>query len=58
MQTTNVNLKVKQMYNKLPMAEACDLHERLRQGKTDSETRQRLRRALRKSGLHQVSGWQ
>lgn len=58
MQTTNANRKVHQMYCKLPMVEACELHERLMQGKTDNETRHRLRNALRKTGLHRAREWQ
>lgn len=58
MQTTNVSRKVHQMYCQLPMVEACELHERLMDGKTDRETRQRLRHALRKTGMHRLEDWQ
>jgi len=58
MQITDATRKVHQMYCKLPMVEACELHERLKQGRTDSETRHRLRAALRKSGMHRASGGQ
>lgn len=58
MQNTNVSRKVHQMYNKLPMVEACELHERLMQGRIDNETRHRLQNALRKTGMHRSREWQ
>jgi len=58
MQTQNVSSKVKTMFDRLPMADACELHQRLAAGKTDIETRLRLRAALRKSGMHQPKEWQ
>ena len=58
MPVTTVSPKVHQLYSKLPMVEACELHERLMQGKTDNETRHRLRNALRKTGLHRAREWQ
>ncbi len=54
---TNATQKVRQMFGKLPMVEACELHERLMQGKTDNETRHRLRTALLKTGLHRAKEW-
>lgn len=57
MPITNVSLQVHKMYSKLPMVEACELHERLMQGMSDHETRQRLRNALRKTGLHRSTEW-
>lgn len=57
MQITTVSPKVYQLYSNLSMVEACELHERLNQGKTDLETRRRLRAALRKSGLHRSQEW-
>jgi len=57
MPVTTVSPKVHQLYSNLSMVEACELHERLNQGKTDLETRRRLRAALRKSGLHSSKEW-
>ena len=42
MPVTTVSPKVHQLYSNLSMVEACELHERLNQGKTDLETRRRL----------------
>ena len=57
MQISNATRKVHQMYSQLTMVEACELHERLMQGKTDNETRHRLRNALRKTGMHRAKEW-
>ncbi len=57
MQTVNVCGRVREMYNNLPMSEACELHQRLNSGKADNETRQRLRAALRRAGLHRPQSW-
>ena len=50
MQTLNVT--VRGMYKLLPFADACELHERLQQGKTDKQTRSLLKGALRRTGMH------
>ena len=34
------------LFRALPIAPACDLHQRLQAGRTDPETRKLLRRAL------------
>ena len=52
MQTLNVT--VRGMYKLLPFADACELHERLMQGKTDRHTRSLLRGALRRTGMHRA----
>lgn len=54
MQTLNVT--VRGMYKRLPFADACELHERLQQGKADKYTRSLLRGALRRTGLHRGLG--
>jgi len=57
MQITTVSSRVHQLYCNLSMADACELHERLLQGRTDLETRRRLRAAIRKSGMRYSQGW-
>ncbi len=54
MQTMNVT--VRRMFRLLPFADACELHERLMQGKCDGETRSLLKGALRRTGMHRVQG--
>ena len=48
MQTYNVT--VQRMYRLLPIAAACELHERMMQGRADMETRSLLKSALRRVG--------
>ena len=57
MQTVNVSGRVRELYENLPMSEACELHQRLNSGNADPETRQRLRAALRRAGLHRPQSW-
>lgn len=37
---------LRRLFEVLPMARACDLHQRLQAGRTDRETRELLRTAL------------
>lgn len=46
--------RVRNLFNRLSMVEACALHQRLRQGHADPETRQFVQDALRKTGLHRA----
>lgn len=42
---------INQLFRALPLSQASDLHQRIRAGRTDPETRGMLRRALRLAGL-------
>lgn len=57
MPVTSVSTKVHLLYRHMSMVDACELHERLVQGKVDLETRRRLRAALRKSGWKSSHEW-